>query len=118
MKAVISGTHFIEKSYLCPLFLTEITVKIKNQGYIRDEQVKIYKNLWFVFDFTSLEFLTFFQGLFWPEIDDVGNSNSIENLENLKTSKTFNFEKFGWKVWPWVSILLKNEIFDRYFKWK
>ena len=46
-----SGEHFIEKWNFWPLFLTEITVKIKNQGYIRDQQVKIYKNPWFVFDF-------------------------------------------------------------------
>ena len=65
MKSVASGEHFIEKQNFWPLFLTEITVKIKNHGYIRDQQVKIYKNQWFVFDFTSLEFLTVFSTAIW-----------------------------------------------------
>ena len=68
MKSVSSGEHFVEKQYFWPLFLTEISVEIKNQCYIRDQQplkVKIYKNSWFVFDFTSLEFLTFFSTAIW-----------------------------------------------------
>ena len=69
MKNVVSGAHFIEKSYFRPLFpleiTTEITVKIKNHGHIRDQQVKIYKNPWFNFDFTSLEFLTVFSTAIW-----------------------------------------------------
>ena len=65
MKSVALGEHFIEKWKFWPLFWTEITVKIKNHGYIRGQQVEIYKNQWFVFDFTSLEFLTvFFNGYF------------------------------------------------------
>ena len=59
------GAYFIEKYDFWPLFLTEITVKIKNHGYIRDQQVKIYKNPCFVFDFTSLEFLTVFSTAIW-----------------------------------------------------
>ena len=58
---MVSGAHFIENSYVRPSFLTEI----KNHGYIRDQQVKIYKNPWFVFDFTSLEFLTVFSTAIW-----------------------------------------------------
>ena len=34
--------------------------KITNHANIRDQQVKIYKNPCFVFDFTSLDFLTVF----------------------------------------------------------
>ena len=71
MKTVVSGAHFIENSYFLPLFLTEITVKIKNRGYICDQEVKIYKNPCFVFNFTSLEFERFFQRPFRPEFDDV-----------------------------------------------
>ena len=41
-------------------FLTKMTVKTTNHGHIRDQQVKIYKNPCFVFDFTSLDFLTVF----------------------------------------------------------
>ena len=41
-------------------FSTEIMVKTTNHAHIRDQRVKIYKNPCFVFDFTSLEFLTFF----------------------------------------------------------
>ena len=37
-----------------------MTVKSTNNAHIRDQQVKIYKNPWFVFDFTSLDFLTVF----------------------------------------------------------
>ena len=36
-----------------------------NYGYFRDQQVKIYKNPCFVFDFTTLEFLTFFSTAIW-----------------------------------------------------
>ena len=42
-------------------FSTEIMVKTTNHAHIRDQRVKIYKNPCFVFDFTSLEFLTVFQ---------------------------------------------------------
>ena len=38
----------------------EITVKTTNHGHIRDQQVKVYKNSCFVFNFTSFEFLTVF----------------------------------------------------------
>ena len=65
MTTVALDAHFIEKYYFWPLFLTEITVKIKNHGHIRDQQVKIYKNPWFNFDFTSLEFLTVFSTAIW-----------------------------------------------------
>ena len=54
------GCAFHWKIILLSLFLTEITVKINNHRHIRDQQVKIYKNPCFVFDFTSLEFLTVF----------------------------------------------------------
>ena len=57
---ILLCAFFFFKSYFGRLFLTEITINIKNHGYIRDWQVKIYKNPWFVFDFTSLEFLTVF----------------------------------------------------------
>ena len=54
----------------------------------------MYRNPRFIFDFTSLEFLTvFFQRPLGPEVDGLGNSNWIENLENLKSSQTFKFEK-------------------------
>ena len=35
-------------------------VKKTNHAHIRDQRVKIFKNPCFVFDFTSLDFLTFF----------------------------------------------------------
>ena len=38
----------------------KITAKTTNHTHIRDQQVKIYKNPYFVFDFTSIEFLTVF----------------------------------------------------------
>ena len=56
-----SRVHILlKKYYFWPLFLTEITVKSKNHGYIRNQQAKIYKKPWFVFDFTSLKVLTVF----------------------------------------------------------
>ena len=54
------GCTFYWKILLWPLFLTEITVKFKNHGYIRNQQAKIYKKPWFVFDFTSPKVLTVF----------------------------------------------------------
>ena len=56
MKAVVSSANFIENHISDHLFLTEIRVKFKNHRYIHDQQVKIYKNLYFVFDLTVLEF--------------------------------------------------------------
>ena len=44
MKIVAVSMQFMVSTNFWPLFLTEITVKIKNYGYIRDQQVKIYKN--------------------------------------------------------------------------
>ena len=36
----------------------EITFKITNHAYVRDQQVNIYQNLCFVLKLTSFEFLT------------------------------------------------------------
>ena len=49
------------------------------------------------------------------QVDDVGNSNRIENLENLKISEIFNFENIWKKTVALGRILLKNTIFDCYF---
>ena len=59
-KIVASSVQFMVSDKFWPLFLTEITVKSTNHAHIRDQQVKIYKNPCFVFDFTSLGFLTVF----------------------------------------------------------
>ena len=53
----------------------EITVKTTNHAHIRDQQVKIYKNPCFDFDFTSLEFLTIFSTAILPEVDYVEHLN-------------------------------------------
>ena len=60
LKIVASSVQFMVYDKFWPLFLTEITVKSTNHAHIRDQQVKIYKNPCFVFDFTSLDFLTVF----------------------------------------------------------
>ena len=83
-------------------FVTEITVKTTNHAHTCDQQVKIYKNPWFNFDFTSLEFLTgFFQLPFWPEVDDLENWNEIANLALTQFPQIFNLKKIGSKLWPW-----------------
>ena len=60
MKIGTVSVQFMVSAKFWPLFLTEITVKSPNHAHIRDQQVKIYKNPCFVFDFTSLDFLTVF----------------------------------------------------------
>ena len=60
MKIVTVSVQFMVFAKFWPLFLTEITVKSTNHAHIRDQQVEIYKNPCFVFDFTSLDFLTVF----------------------------------------------------------
>ena len=60
MKIGTVSVQFMVFAKFWPLFLTEITVKSTNHAHIRDQQVEIYKNPCFVFDFTSLAFLTVF----------------------------------------------------------
>ena len=67
MKTVALSVRFIADAKMLPLFLTELTVKTTNHAHIRDQQVKIYKNPCFVFDFTLVEFLTVFSTAVFPE---------------------------------------------------
>ena len=84
-----------------PLFLTEITVKSTNHEDIRDQQAKIYKNPCFVFDFTSLDFLTGFPTVILTGVDDVESWNAIRNLAMRLSTQIINFKKIGSKLWPW-----------------
>ena len=69
-----------------------------NNAHIRDQQVKICKNQYFVFYFTSVDFLTVFQLPFRPEVDDVGHWNEIANLALTQFSQIFNLKKIGSKL--------------------
>ena len=61
-------------------------VKITNHAYIRDQQVKIYKNQCFLFKFTSFEFLTVFSTAVFTGSWWLRQINVIK-----KPMKTFDF---------------------------
>ena len=60
MNNVGLSVRFIADAKMRPLFITELTVKTTNHAHFRDQQLKNYKNPFFVSNSTSLEFLTVF----------------------------------------------------------
>ena len=57
--------------------ITENALKSANHAHFRVQQVKNYKNQYFVFSLTSLRFFTFFNLHFFPEVDNIERWHAI-----------------------------------------